>query len=263
MRRKRHCAQGQLAGENKPCYTEFIENGMIRLDTGGMNVRKLIAIALMLMMLAAAALAEGDPGVIVQSSCSIVQSGEYYLVHCFAQVHNNSDQVLCLDEGSLYLKNGEDVIASQETSQIWPYFLAPGEDGYLFDIVPFEQMPQITGLHYDARYLEINAAYAGVPLETAVEVQLDDSSNALSVICEVSGDAHKAAYDPTVVMGLYTDAGQLVYSDGRNLKDVGIVPGGKLLVRFEVDPMLVEQWMSYGALPTQVRASSMFRTGSD
>ena len=67
----------------------------------------------------------------------------------------------------------------------------------------------------------------------------------------------------TVVVGLYTDAGQLVYADGRSLKDVGMMQDGKLLVRFRVEPMIVEQWIGYGALPTQVRADAMFRTGSD
>lgn len=225
-------------------------------------MKKLTAI-LLLLLFAAPVLAEGELGTIVQSSCSIVESGEYYLAYCFAQVHNNTDKVLCLDEGSFYLKNGDDPIASEEVSQLWPYFLAPGEDGYLFDIVPFEQMPQVTGIQYDIRYLSINPEYAGTPFHVLSHVELDESSGMLSVVCELENPASVQAYDPTVVMGLYTDAGQLVYSDGRTLQDVGIVEGGKLLVRFGVEPVLVEQWMSYDALPTQVRASAMFRTGSD
>ena len=148
-------------------------------------------------------------------------------------------------------------------SQLWPYFVAPGADGYLFDIVPFDQMPQVTGLRYDIRYLEINPAYAGLPLETAARVELDDNSGLMSVVCEVVNGNSVDAYDPTIVVGLYTDAGQLLYCDGRNLKDVGVPAGEKLLVRFAVEPTLIEQWTGYGALPTQVQASAMFRTGSD
>lgn len=226
-------------------------------------MKRWIALAMMLLLFAAPALADGESGVIVQSSCSIIPSGEHYLAYCFAQVHNNTDQVLCLDEGMFYLLGGEETIAAEEVSQLWPYFVAPGADGYLFDIVPFDGMPQITGLTYDVRYLEINPAYAGTALATAAKVTLDDGSGALSVVCEIENDAAVDAYDPTVVVGLYTDAGQLVYADGRSLQDVGIVQGGKLLVRFEVEPQLAEQWMSYGALPTQVNAGAMFRTGSD
>ncbi|MBQ7887536.1 MAG: hypothetical protein IJ313_11690 [Clostridia bacterium] len=227
-------------------------------------MKRWITLALLMALLCVSpVLAQEELGVIVQSSCSIVPSGEYYLAYCFAQVHNNTDQVLCLDEGMFYLSSGEEPIASEEVSQLWPYFIAPGEDGYLFDIVPFEEMPQVTGINYDVRYLTINPAYAGVPFEMQTRVELDDGSSALSVVCEITNPSQADAYDPTVVVGLYTDAGQLVYADGRNLQDVGVMAGGKLLVRFAVEPSLVEQWMSYGALPTQVRASAMFRTGSD
>lgn len=226
-------------------------------------MKRWIAAVLVMLLFAVPAMAEEEMGTIVQSSCSIVQDGEYYLAYCFAKIRNNTDQVLCLDEGTFYLVNGDEEIASEEVSQLWPYFLAPGTEGYLFDIVPFEEMPQITGIDYDLRYLDIHSAYAGTTLKTQGHVELDEDRNALSVLCEVVNPSDTDAYDPTVVMGLYTDAGQLVYCDGRNLKDVGIAANGKLMVRFYVEPMLVEQWMNYGALPTQVQSSAMFRTGSD
>ena len=226
-------------------------------------MKRWIAAVLVMLLFAVPAMAEEEMGTIVQSSCSIVQDGEYYLAYCFAKIRNDSDQVLCLDEGTFYLVNGDEEIASEEVSQLWPYFLAPGTEGYLFDIVPFGEMPQITGIDYDLRYLDIHSAYAGTTLKTQGHVELDEDRNALSVLCEVVNPSDTDAYDPMVVMGLYTDAGQLVYCDGRNLKDVGIAANGKLMVRFYVEPMLVEQWMNYGALPTQVQTSAMFRTGSD
>ena len=141
--------------------------------------------------------------------------------------------------------------------------MAPGEDGYLFDIVPFEQMPQVTGIQYDIGYLSIDPAYAGESLETAAHVELDDDSGLMSVVCEIANASAMEAYDPTIVVGLYTDAGQLVYADGRTVKDVGIPADGRLMVRFDVESTLVEQWMEYNALPTQVRASARFSKGSD
>ena len=226
-------------------------------------MKRMIAAVLLMLLFAVPAMAEEERGTIVQSSCSIVQDGEYYLAYCFAKIRNDTDQVLCLDEGTFYLVNGDEEIASEEVSQLWPYFLAPGTEGYLFDIVPFEEIPQITGIDYDLRYLDIHSAYAGTALKTQGHVELDEDRNALSVLCEVVNPSDTDAYDPTVVMGLYTDAGQMVYCDGRSLKDVGIAANGKLMVRFYVEPMLVEQWMNYVALPTQVQTSAMFRTGSD
>ena len=62
---------------------------------------------------------------------------------------------------------------------------------------------------------------------------------------------------------MYTEEGQLVYADGRALNGVGSAPQGKVLVRFEVEPEMVEQWISYNALPTQVQVNAMFRSGAD
>lgn len=227
-----------------------------------MNMKKWTMLALIFALLFAVP-AAAQEGVIVQSSCSIVPAGEYYMVYCFAQVHNNTDQVLTLSEGTFSLSGGDGILAEEEVSKLWPHFVAPGGDGYLFDIVPFDHLPQITGLDYDIEYLTINPAYAGVSLPTQARVELDDQTQALNVICEIDNDTDMDAFDPVIVIGLYTDAGQLVYTDGRSLKDVGVMQDGKLLVRFRVEPMLVEQWIGYGALPTQVRVDTMFRMGSD
>ena len=95
-----------------------------------------VVLAALLCAAALGGMAEGE-GVVSQVSCSIVPSGDYYLVYCFAQVHNASDEVICLEEGMLSLMNGEQLLSTSDVSQIWPYFLSPGEDGYLFDIVAF------------------------------------------------------------------------------------------------------------------------------
>ena len=226
-------------------------------------MKRIIALLMTLsLMMGASALAE-DAGVIVQSSCSIGQSGENYLAYCFAQVHNNTDNVLCLDEGTFELLSGNETLAAEDVSKLWPQFVAPGEDGYLFDVVPFSEMPPVTGLEYHIQYLQINPAYAGVKMDVSSRVELDESSGMLSIVCEMSNPMDAEAFDPVIAIGLYTDAGQMVYADGRSLKGVGMAAQGKLLVRFEVEETLTQQWISYGALPTQVRAYAMFRTGSD
>ena len=226
-------------------------------------MKKMIALALMMMLALVSMASAEEMGTVVQSSCSIVQSGDYYLAYCFAQVHNNTDQVLCLEDGTFSLTSGEDVISHEDVSKIWPYFVAPGEDGYLFEIVPFNSMPQITGLSYDLQYLTVHPDYAGVKLDAQTRVELDEGSGVLSVVCELSNPLDVEAFEPVVAIGLYTDAGQLLYADGRNLQDIGIAPYGKLLVRFDVEPDMTQQWISYDALPTQVKVNAMFRTGSD
>ena len=167
-----------------------------------MKKRILAALCAVLTALFACAAAEGEPGVIVQSSCNIVQSGEYYLAYCFAQVHNNSDQVICLDEGTFELLGGEEVISSESVSQLWPYFIAPGGDGYLFDVAAFETMPAVTGLDYHIRYMSIDPRYAGVQLAADARLEMDDATGEMSVVCEVSNFSDADAYNPAVAFAL-------------------------------------------------------------
>ena len=207
-----------------------------------------------------------DEGAIVQSSCNIVQSGEYVLVYCFAQVHNQSDQTICLDEGTLYLMSGEEALAETRVSRLWPSFLAPGADGYLFDIVSFEPgggIPAVTGLQYDVGYMTVNPAYAGQALEAQARIELNDVTGRMSVVCEIANPTDEAAFGASAAFGLYTDAGQMVCADGMRLQDIGIPAGGSVMVRFDIEEELTEQWRSYDALPTQVRASAMFSANED
>ena len=126
-------------------------------------MKKMLAALALALTLPTCALGDSE-GVIVQSSCNIVQSGDYYLAYCFAQVHNNASTVICLDQGTFDLQSGETLLSTSEVSQIWPYFLSPGEDGYLFDIVSFEPdengnpvIPSITGISYNVTYLPVDS----------------------------------------------------------------------------------------------------------
>ncbi len=233
-----------------------------------------LALALMLAiapMAGAQALGEiEDAGAIVQTACNIVQSGEYYLVYCFAQVHNNTDQIICLDQGTFQLTGGDQLLAMEPISQLWPYYLAPGEDGYLFDIASFEPdengnpvLPNVTGLHYDVRYMTIDPMHAGNALRAAGRIEPGPRSGEMDIVCEIENPTGQDAYDATLAFGLYTEAGQMVYADGTTLYDVGIPAGGKVLVRLEVEDALAEQWATYGATPTRIDVTAMFSSGGD
>ena len=232
-------------------------------------MKKTATLLLMLaMMLGMGALAQ-EEGAIVQSSCNIVQSGEYVLVYCFAQVHNNSDQTICLDEGSLYLMNGEEMLARSRISRLWPSFLAPGADGYLFDIVTLETggegagMPSVTGLQFDLSYMTVDPAYGGQPLETQGRIEIDDRTGRMSIVCEISNTTDEDAFGAMVEAGLYTEGGQMLYACGTQLKDVGIPKGGTMLLRFGVEEELVEQWSGYGMTPAYALTSAVFSDNED
>jgi len=233
-------------------------------------MRKLLAMLLAAMLvLACGAAAADEEAVIVRSSCSIMQSGDYYLVYCFAQVHNNSDGVICLDKGTFDLHSGDQLLSTSDVSQLWPYFLAPGEDGYLFDIVAFEPgengavVPNVTGIAYNIDYMTMEHNAGNIALASDARIETDPADGSMAVICEVKNETQAEAFDPTVAFGLYTEGGDLLYADGRTLQGVGIPAGETMLVRFLVDNAFVNQWSGYNALPSSARVKASFRADED
>ena len=227
-----------------------------------------VVLAALLCALVLGGMAESE-GVVSQASCSIVPSGDYYLVYCFAQVHNASDKVICLEEGMLSLMNGEQLLSTSDVSQIWPYFLSPGEDGYLFDIVAFEPnedgvvVPSVSGISYDIKYMTIPTEHASRALTASARIELDEAAEDMTIVCEITNPTETDAYDPTISLGLYTHSGVLIYADGVTLQHVGVPAGQTVLTRFPVDSMFVQQWKTYNALPDEARVSAVFRMDED
>ena len=187
-------------------------------------MKKMLA-ALALALLAPACALGDSEGVIVQSSCNIVQSGDYYLAYCFAQVHNNASTVICLDRGTFDLQSGETLLSTSEISQIWPYFLSPGEDGYLFDIVSFEPdengnpvIPSITGISYNVTYLPVDAD--GFVTVQQVENALRPDTVLVSVM---AANNEIGTLEPVAEIGaLCHERGVLFHTDA--VQAVGAIP---------------------------------------
>ena len=231
-------------------------------------MRRIWLLALLLLALAVPAALADEPGVIVQSSCSIVQSGEYHLVYCYAQVHNQSEEIICLESGTFELHNGDQILATEDVTRIWPYFIEPGGDGYLFDIVSFEPdengpvVPTVTGVDYDIRYMRIGLEHAGMALETRTQIDQEPSGDVVVTVHLINPELIDA-YDPTVAIGLYTEDGVLLYADGVTLQDVGVPAGGEVLRRFRIDDTIAGQWRAFGVTPAWAQVSAAFRADED
>lgn len=225
-------------------------------------------LALLLTALCAAGLCDAQASV-EQNSCSIVQSGEDYLVYCFAQVRNDSDSIICLDHGSFALMNGDQIMASEEISRLWPYFLEPGDEGYFFDVVVFSPnedgpvVPSLTGVQYDAVYMAVDDSLASSALSATSRIEKDLIDGGLVVVCEVENGTDVDAYDPILAFGLYTAGGQMIYADGMTMNYIGIPAGGKVLARFQIDAVFAQQWEQYGVTPMEARFSASFRDDKD
>ena len=235
-----------------------------------MRLQRWAAAALTALLALGAACAQADSeGRIVQTSCSIVRSDDYYLVYCFAQVHNDSDEVICLEQGTFELHDGEQSLFTGEVSRLWPSFLAPGEDGYYFDVATFAPdesgnavMPAVSGIDYNVVYTTMDESYASCDLSAVSTVEQDEAGH-IAVLCELTNGTDMTAFEPTVTFGLYTDGGSMIYADGRTIQGVGIPAGDSLVVRFLVDRVFVEQWKQYGVTIAEARVSAAFRADDD
>ena len=162
---------------------------------------------------------------VVQSSCSIMEAENSVILYCYAQVYNGTGNVVCMEEGQFELRSGDDILATGSVEQMTPYFLRPGEEGYLYD---------------------------AVVLDSAGE----EEDGSLAVLLHLSNPHKEEAWSPTMAFGLYTEGGALLYCDGRTLENVGIPSGGEMTVRFDVSRSFAERWAEYGADPAEVRATA-------
>lgn len=224
--------------------------------------------ALLMLVFSSFSLADSE-GTIVQSSCSVVPSGDYYLVYCYAQVHNNTNQIIGLEQGTFDLYSGDNILATQDVAQIWPGMIGPGEDGYIFDVVAFEPdengqpvIPQVTNIAFNILYMATDVEFASVPMTASAEIKRDQYGG-ITVETTIANETEMTAYNPTVTFGLYTDGGAMVYADGMNLRNVGVPAGESLILRFQIDDEIADQWNSYGANITQVQVNASFRDGTD
>ena len=221
--------------------------------------RRIIALALL--ALAAALPVLADPGAnVIQSSCSIMEADNSFIVYCYAQVYNGTSNVVCMEKGSFELRSGDDMLVSGSVEQMTPYFLKPGESGYLYDAAVLDRaegegVPSITGLSYNINYYTVDDAFANRDLVVTGEQQREPDGS-LAVLLRVQNPLEEEAWSPTLAFGLYTEGGALLYCDGRTLENVGIPAGGEMTVRFDISKLFAERWAEYGADPAQVKATA-------
>ena len=216
-------------------------------------------LAAMLLMLVAALPVPADEGAsVIQSSCSIMEADNSFIVYCYAQVYNSTRNVVCMEEGSFELRSGDEILVTGSVEQMTPYFLKPGETAYLYDAAVMdwtegEGIPYITGLSYNITYYTVDDAFANRDLVVTGEQQREPDG-ALAVLLRVQNPLEEEAWNPTLAFGLFTEGGALLYCDGRTLENVGIPAGGEVTVRFDVSRLFTERWAEYGADPAPIRA---------
>ena len=221
------------------------------------------AVLCLLLALSRPGLAD-EQAALAQTSCSILQAGDSWIVYCYAQVVNGTDSTLCLEQGDFEVLSGDGVLGSGTVEQLSPYFLGPGEEGYLFDALVLEDAadaPQVTGLSYDLQYLTVDPLYSSRSLPITAELLAGEDG--LTAELTIENDQEATVWSPALAFGLFTEGGSLLFADGRTLENVGVPSGAEAIVRFDIAPALLERWAEFGAEPAEVRASCAFGGDDD
>ena len=206
---------------------------------------------------------------VVQSAVSIIPYGDTYRVYCFAQVHNDSQMIQGMSSGVFRLYNGETVIAEEEVDRLWPYYLEPGQSGYVFGTAVFNPdengnpvMPYVTRLVYTFETMEMTVSANSDSLYAEGTIERTGSGGYLLTMT-VENTGESMARNPVVAFGLYTQSGAMIYADGRQLEQIGIAPGSTIELRFPVGLQLAKQWDDYGVSPDEIIITASYREDED
>jgi len=206
---------------------------------------------------------------VVQTSCNILMGEDECRIVCCAQVHNDSDHLAGLEHGFFRLINGEEVIAEEGIRRIWPYFLDPGGDGYVFETVTFYpdedghlEAPAITGVTFELNDMNVPLTVENNRLNTEMHIERTETDGYI-MACTLKNDAMETAWNPQVSFGLYTEDGLLLFADGKSLDNIGISGGNQIEIQFIVNPQIVAQWGEYGVEPAEVRVAGYYRQETD
>ena len=228
-------------------------------------LRGALALALGLLCFAPA-MAENELS-IVQSSISIVRQEAGWLLSCYAEVRNDSAQVVALEEGHFSLTAQGGPLANGAVGSLMPYFLSPGQIGYLRDTVqipPLEgdEQPLVTGLSYALTALPVDSALQSEGLSVRME-RMERENGGLLVELRLQNTTASPIWNPTLAWGLYASGGALLYADGRTLGNIALPGGDETIVRFDVPAAYVDRWDEYGAEPAEVRAMASYGGDED
>ncbi|MBR1709378.1 MAG: hypothetical protein IJ719_11180 [Clostridia bacterium] len=231
-------------------------------------MKRFLAVLAAFLMVSFMASAE-DTIRVVQTACNILVYGDECQVFCCAQVHNDTNRILGIESGTVRLLYEDTVVAEEEVERLWPYFLDPGGDGYLFQLIRFlpdaqgnPVIPAITGVIYDLNTMNVPATMQNQMLESTLEIERTQNGG-YAIVVSAKNAGEETVWDTMITYGLYTSGGSLLYADGESFDQMGISPGSQLEKRFSINSQIVAQWENYGVEPAEFRVFAYYRSDTD
>lgn len=223
-------------------------------------MKKLVAIFIAaLMLLSLTALAERSEKIdIVEDRLHVYKNklGNTYAYYC-AIVENTGSGIARVNKGMFNILDADGkVIHEDGLISSTPYALMPGEKGYVSK--EFIKLPEGTEPEGLTHTIDLSATkgYRGregteIKSKSSYELSYDPSYGFQGrFITEIFNEGPRPIYGPTLITILRDKDGRLVYVDRAGAFNVGIKPGGSILMKGELDPSLTVMLMKQGLQPT-------------
>lgn len=216
-----------------------------------------VLLVLFLALLPAFALAAGK-ATVTQEAFYVTSFLSYYAADLYVEITNTGDRPIVFNGGLLELYNLEgDAIESSNLYSCYPAVLAPGEKGYLHELISVDEAT-------DASYIDdysLTISGKGENEKTTLrlastgtfgEEQVSKYFKEYAVTAVVTNDTDELLRNIRVVYALFGDDDKLLYTCNAEPYYVGLPPGQTIEVRTTVDSDIVDVWEKDGIQPARI-----------
>ena len=205
-----------------------------------------LAIALILSCAAVPALAAGNIQLTDDTAHYVLSHSDGYRVYYYAVVTNGGDTRASINDLLFEIRDRSDVaIESTSKYTLYPEILEPGQSGWLVITRDVKDIDDKAYIDHFALTITTKAADDDVEirvLEAAAEyVTKDEDDNEDVLRATVRNDGEENAFKVTVAMAARDEAGKLLYVVGDGTKDIGLAPGGSLLMRSAIRSDIMDE----------------------
>ena len=211
-----------------------------------------LAIALILSCAALPALAAGNVQLTDDTASYVLSHSDGYRVYYYAVVTNAGDAKASINDLLFEVRDRSDVaIESTSKYALYPEILDPGQSGWLVITKDVKDIDEKGYIDHFALTITSKAADDDKevrPLAASAEyVDKDEDDNEDVLRATVTNDGEEKAFKITVAMAARDAEGKLLYVVGDGTRDIGLAPGGALLLRSAIRSDIMDEIEDAGA----------------
>lgn len=214
-------------------------------------------LVLALALLPAFAFAAGK-ATVTQEAFYVTSFLSYFAADMYAEVTNTGDKPVQFNGGLLELYNPDgDAIESSNVYSCYPAILAPGESGYLHELISVDEATEASYIDDYSLTISGKGENEKVTLRLAStgtfgEEVFSEYFKEYAVTAMVTNETDELLRNIHVVYVLFDAADKLLYAGTAEPYYVGLPAGQTIEIRTTVDSGIVDAWEKDGIQPARI-----------